>query len=122
MPLTDEEIRQLVQAWEAAEKPRIQKATFSPLKPVDKPGRGTTLDKLLDVPVKISVELGRTKLKVREILDLKEGSLIVLNRLAGDPVDILVNGLPLGQGEVVVINEAFGVRLDSLAEVPQEET
>ncbi|MGB9860087.1 MAG: flagellar motor switch protein FliN [Moorellaceae bacterium] len=122
MPFTEEEIQQLIEALEASEKPRIKRATFAQLKPVESPGRGTTLDKLLDIPVKVSVELGRTKLKVREILELKEGSLIVLNRLAGDPVDILVNGKLLGQGEVVVINEAFGVRLGSLVEVPGEET
>jgi flagellar motor switch protein FliN/FliY len=122
MPFTEEEIQQLLEALEASEKPRIKKATFTQLKPVERPGRGTTLDKLLDIPVKVSVELGRTKLKVKEILELKEGSLIVLNRLAGDPVDIWVNGKLLGQGEVVVINEVFGVRLGSLVEVPGEET
>ncbi|GFN24139.1 MAG: flagellar motor switch protein FliN [Thermoanaerobacteraceae bacterium] len=123
MPLTDEQIQQLIQALEGSKpEPAIRKASFAQLKPVEKPQKGASLDKLLDIPLKLSVELGRTKMRVREILELEEGSLIVLNRTAGDRVDILVNGRPLGQGEVVVINDAFGVRLGNLAEVPEEET
>jgi flagellar motor switch protein FliN/FliY len=57
---------------------------------------------------------------IKEILDLKEDSVIVLNKLVGEPVEVLVNGKPLGQGEVVVINEILGVRLNTLAETPEE--
>ncbi|MGI9951206.1 flagellar motor switch protein FliN [Moorellaceae bacterium AZ2] len=123
MPLTDEQIQQLIQALDGSNpEPTIRKASFAQLKQVEKPKKGVSLDKLLDIPLKLSVELGRTKMRVREILELTEGSLIVLNRTAGDRVDILVNGRPLGQGEIVVINDAFGVRLGTLAEVPEEET
>ncbi|HBT47769.1 MAG TPA: flagellar motor switch protein FliN [Peptococcaceae bacterium] len=123
MALTDDQIRQLIEALEEKKpQPAIRKASFAQLKPVEKPGKGSSIDKLLDIPLKLSVELGRAKMRVREILELEEGSVIVLNRAAGDRVDILVNGRPMGKGEVVVINDAFGVRLGSVAEVQEKET
>lgn len=69
---------------------------------------------LMDVPLQISVELGRTRKKIREILDFGQGSIIELDKLAGEPVDILVNGKVIAKGEVVVIDESFGVRITDI--------
>ncbi|MEZ5661345.1 MAG: flagellar motor switch protein FliN [Burkholderiaceae bacterium] len=72
------------------------------------------LDMLLDIPVKLTVELGRTKIPIRSILQLAQGSVIELDELAGEPMDVLVNGCLIAQGEVVVVNEKFGVRLTDI--------
>ncbi|MEZ5649175.1 MAG: flagellar motor switch protein FliN [Burkholderiaceae bacterium] len=75
---------------------------------------GGELDMLLDIPVKLTVELGRTKIPIRNILQLAQGSVIELDELAGEPMDVLVNGCLIAQGEVVVVNEKFGVRLTDI--------
>jgi len=72
------------------------------------PGR---LDMILDIPVHLAVELGRTKIAIRDLLQLAQGSVIELDALAGEPMDILINGCLIAQGEVVVVNEKFGIRL-----------
>ena len=69
------------------------------------------LARLHDVPVELAVEVGRTKMTIREALALGPGSIVTLNRLAGEPVDLLVNGKPIARGEVVVIDEEFGLRV-----------
>ena len=69
------------------------------------------LERLYDVPVELAVEIGRTQMTIRETLALGPGSIVTLNRLAGEPVDLLVNGKPIARGEVVVINEEFGLRV-----------
>ncbi len=69
------------------------------------------LRRLADVPVDLTVEIGRTRLTVGETLELRQGSIVSLNRMAGEPVDLLVNGTPIARGEVVVIDEQFGLRL-----------
>jgi len=69
------------------------------------------LDSLLDIPVEISVEIGRTKMAIGELLSLSKGSIIELNKVAGEPVDIYVNEKLLGKGEMVVVNERLGVRI-----------
>ena len=69
------------------------------------------LRRLSDVPVDLSVEMGRTRMTVGETLELRQGSIITLNRMAGEPVDLLVNGTPIARGEVVVIDEQFGLRV-----------
>ena len=69
------------------------------------------LDVILDVPVDISMEIGRTKLSIRNLLKLNQGSVIELDRLAGEPMDVLVNGTLIAHGEVVVVNDKFGIRL-----------
>ena len=69
------------------------------------------LDVILDVPVTISMEIGRTKINIRNLLQLNQGSVLELDRLAGEPMDVLVNGTLIAQGEVVVVNEKFGIRL-----------
>jgi len=69
---------------------------------------------LMDVPLQVTVELGRTSKKIREILEFGQGSVIELDKLAGEPVDILVNGKNVARGEVVVIDESFGVRITDI--------
>lgn len=69
------------------------------------------LDVILDVPVTISMEIGRTKLNIRNLLQLNQGSVVELDRLAGEPMDVLVNGTLIAHGEVVVVNDKFGIRL-----------
>jgi flagellar motor switch protein FliN/FliY len=72
------------------------------------------LERLSDVPVELAVEIGRTRMTIGETLALGPGSIITLNRLAGEPVDLLVNGKPIARGEVVVIDEEFGLRLTEI--------
>lgn len=69
------------------------------------------LDVILDIPVKISMEVGATSMPIRKLLQLNKGSVIELERLAGDPLDVLVNGTLIAHGEVVVVNEKFGIRM-----------
>ncbi len=72
------------------------------------------LELILDIPLKVSVELGRTKLLVNDLLQLGQGSVIELNKLAGDPLEVLVNDKLIARGEVVVVNEKFGIRLTDI--------
>ena len=77
------------------------------------------LRRLSDVPIDLTVEIGRTRMTVGETLELRQGSILTLNRMAGEPVDLLVNGTPIARGEVVVIDEQFGVRItDVLGHTP----
>lgn len=69
------------------------------------------LDVILDVPVSLSMEIGRTQVSIRNLLQLNQGSVVELDRLAGEPMDVLVNGTLIAHGEVVVVNEKFGIRL-----------
>lgn len=69
------------------------------------------LDVILDIPVTISMEVGRTSITIRNLLQLNQGSVIELDRLAGEPLDVLVNGTLIAHGEVVVVNEKFGIRM-----------
>ena len=72
---------------------------------------GPNLDVILDIPVSISMEVGSTEISIRNLLQLNQGSVVELNRLAGEPLDVLVNGTLIAHGEVVVVNEKFGIRL-----------
>lgn len=69
------------------------------------------IDLILDIPVQLTVELGRTKITIKNLLQLAQGSVIELEGLAGEPMDVLVNGFLIAQGEVVVVNDKFGIRL-----------
>jgi len=71
----------------------------------------TDINMVLDIPVQLSVELGRTKVPIKHILQLGQGSVVELDALAGEPMDVLVNGYLIAQGEVVVVNDKFGIRL-----------
>jgi flagellar motor switch protein FliN/FliY len=72
------------------------------------------LDMILDIPVQISVELGRTKITIKNLLQLAHGSVVELDAMAGEPMDVLVNGTLIAQGEVVVVNDKFGIRLTDI--------
>ena len=72
------------------------------------------LRRLSAVPVELAVEMGRTQMTVGETLELRQGSIITLNRMAGEPVDLLVNGAPIAHGEVVVVDEQFGLRITEI--------
>lgn len=74
-------------------------------------GGEVNLDVILDVPVDISMEIGRTKINIRNLLKLNQGSVIELDRLAGEAMDVLINGTLIAHGEVVVVNDKFGIRL-----------
>ncbi len=72
------------------------------------------MDMILDIPVELTVELGRTKISIRNLLQLAHGSVVELEELAGEPMDVLVNGTLIAQGEVVVVNDKFGIRLTDI--------
>ncbi|MGE5526884.1 MAG: flagellar motor switch protein FliN [Rhodospirillaceae bacterium] len=72
------------------------------------------IDRILDIPVQLTVELGRTKLAIKSLLQLAQGSVVELDGMAGEPMDVLVNGCLIAQGEVVVVNDKFGIRLTDI--------
>ncbi|MBW8370587.1 MAG: flagellar motor switch protein FliN [Thiobacillus sp.] len=77
-------------------------------------GLAKDIDFILDIPVLMTVELGRTKISIKNLLQLAQGSVVELDGLAGEPMDVLVNGCLIAQGEVVVVNDKFGVRLTDI--------
>lgn len=102
----------------AAAQPEAQPATnlfqdFSGAG-VEAAGVPQNLDMILDIPVQLTVELGRTKIAIRNLLQLAQGSVVELDGLAGEPMDVLVNGCLIAQGEVVVVNDKFGIRLTDI--------
>ena len=98
-------------AGPAADAPMAMAAAFNPLPSNGTAGDTSAIDLLLDVTLQVTVELGRARMKIGEILGLRNGSVIELDRLAGDPADILINGTLIAKGEVVVVDEKFGVRI-----------
>lgn len=92
----------------------VQSAQFTPLSTVPVQVNDANIGLILDVPLQVNVELGRTKKSIKEILDLTKGSIVELDKLAGEAVDIMVNGKYLAKGEVVVIDENFGVRITEI--------
>ena len=95
------------------EQAKAEAAAFDDLRDMSKPSGNDemNLDVILDVPVTVSMEIGRTKINIRNLLQLNQGSVVELDRLAGEPMDVLVNGTLIAHGEVVVVNEKFGIRL-----------
>ncbi|MEW6164213.1 MAG: flagellar motor switch protein FliN [Pseudomonadota bacterium] len=83
------------------------------------PNNNQGFELILDIPVHLTVELGRTKISIRNLLQLAHGSVVELDGLAGEPMDVLVNGTLIAQGEVVVVNDKFGIRLTDII-TPQE--
>ena len=94
-------------------------AAFAPLQSDGMTNGHGNLDMILDIPVTVSVELGRTKIPIRNLLQLAQGSVVELDRLAGEPMDVLVNNTLIAQGEVVVVNEKFGIRLTDIVSVAE---
>jgi flagellar motor switch protein FliN/FliY len=97
----------------ASAAPRAQMEEFGSVPKNNLPVsmEGPNLDVILDIPVSISMEVGNTEITIRNLLQLNQGSVIELDRLAGEPLDVLVNGTLIAHGEVVVVNEKFGIRL-----------
>ena len=87
---------------------------FQPLSKVEPTSTHNDIDMILDIPVQMTVELGRTKIAIRNLLQLAQGSVVELDGLAGEPMDVLVNGCLIAQGEVVVVNDKFGIRLTDI--------
>lgn len=100
-------------------QPVVHPVQFAPLRTQEGAGEQGNMDLLLDIPLEVSVELGRTKRVLKEIMELGVGSILELDKLAGEPVDILVNGKLIAQGEVVVIGENFGVRVTNIVGIQE---
>ena len=96
----------------------VQRAPFANLSsggmPTAPSGAVNDINMILDIPVQLTVELGRTKIPIKHILQLAQGSVVELDALAGEPMDVLVNGFLIAQGEVVVVNDKFGIRLTDI--------
>jgi flagellar motor switch protein FliN/FliY len=95
----------------AEQLPAIRPAAFEELAPRVPETPSASMDLLLGVNLQVTVEMGRTRLPIRDILALAPGSIVELDKLAGEPVDILVNGRQIATGEIVVVDESFGVRV-----------
>lgn len=89
----------------------LAKPLFKPLSGQGSGGASNDIDMILDIPVQLTVELGRTKISIKNLLQLSQGSVVELNAMAGEPLDILVNGTLVAQGEAVMVDERLGIRL-----------
>lgn len=94
--------------------PQVSPAQFANFSSNVTGSAGNDLNMILDIPVQLTVELGRTRIPIKNILQLAQGSVIELETLAGEPMDVLVNGYLIAQGEVVVVNDKFGIRLTDI--------
>ena len=92
----------------------VEKARFKPLSPVESSGEKRDIQEFSEMFLNLSVELGKTTLTIRDVLSLKESSIIQLEKMAGDNVNVLVNNCYFAQGEIVVINDSFGLRITTL--------
>lgn len=120
-PETDQAV--LGDGWSAAQAGQTAASPpAAPARPVfeklapsgDAASASHDIDMILDIPVQLTVELGRTRIPIKNILQLAQGSVVELDALAGEPMDVLVNGYLIAQGEVVVVNEKFGIRLTDI--------
>jgi flagellar motor switch protein FliN len=94
---------------------RVPTAAFEQFSPGPaQAGGANDIDLILDIPVQLTVELGRTKIAIKNLLQLAQGSVVELDGLAGEPMDVFVNGCLIAQGEVVVVNDKFGIRLTDI--------
>lgn len=103
-----------VEKTESPEGDSAQKVNFETLKQEDSPEKASSIDLIIDVELDVTIELGRTTMAIKDILALGKGSIIELDKLVGDPVDILVNNKLIARGEVVVIDENFAVRVTDI--------
>ncbi|EGN75985.1 flagellar motor switch protein FliN [Idiomarina sp. A28L] len=87
---------------------------FKPLENTNRGASASDLDIIMDIPVKLSVELGRTRITIKQLLELAQGSVVELDGLAGEPMDILINGYLIAQGEVVVLDDKYGIRITEI--------
>ena len=112
-PSADDDWAAALAEQTAAARPAAQ-AVFQPLAGETADAAKTDIDLIMDVPVQLTVELGRTKLTIKNLLQLGQGSVVELDGLAGEPMDIFVNGYLIAQGEVVVVDEKYGIRLTDI--------
>lgn len=98
-----------------------RRADFQSLDGESRPSeaKAQNLDVILDIPVTLSMEVGRTRINIRDLLQLNQGSVVELDRLAGAPMDVMVNGTLIAQGEVVVVNDKFGIRLTDVVSMSE---
>ncbi len=92
----------------------VAAASFTHFAPTVQGPAGNDINMILDIPVQLTVELGRTRIPIKNILQLAQGSVVELEALAGEPMDVLINGYLIAQGEVVVVNDKFGIRLTDI--------
>ncbi len=93
---------------------QVSTPSFQNFSPTNTAGVQGDINMILDIPVQLTVELGRTRIPIKNILQLAQGSVVELDALAGEPMDVLVNGYLIAQGEVVVVNDKFGIRLTDI--------
>lgn len=93
---------------------QVSTPNFANFSPTMAGGPAGDINMILDIPVQLTVELGRTRIPIKNILQLAQGSVVELDALAGEPMDVLVNGYLIAQGEVVVVNDKFGIRLTDI--------
>jgi flagellar motor switch protein FliN/FliY len=93
---------------------QVAPASFTNFSSGSSPSAGNDINMILDIPVQLTVELGRTRIPIKHILQLAQGSVVELEAMAGEPMDVLVNGYLIAQGEVVVVNDKFGIRLTDI--------
>jgi len=93
---------------------QMMPASFANFGPSNAAGAGNDINMILDIPVQLTVELGRTRIPIKNILQLAQGSVVELDAMAGEPMDVPVNGFLIAQGEVVVVNDKFGIRLTDI--------
>ena len=93
---------------------QVAPASFTNFASGTSPTAGNDINMILDIPVQLTVELGRTRIPIKHILQLAQGSVVELEAMAGEPMDVLVNGYLIAQGEVVVVNDKFGIRLTDI--------
>ena len=93
---------------------QVSPASFQNFAPTTASTAGNDINMILDIPVQLTVELGRTRIPIKHILQLAQGSVVELEAMAGQPMDVLVNGYLIAQGEVVVVNDKFGIRLTDI--------
>jgi flagellar motor switch protein FliN/FliY len=114
MNLSPEELNALLGEDYDEKKQSASAFSFGELEDVQLTQQQMNLNLLMDIPLQVVVELGRTRKKISEVLELSHGSIVELNKLAGEPVNVLVNNKVIAKGEVVVIDESFGVRITEL--------
>jgi flagellar motor switch protein FliN/FliY len=108
-------LEEQVPGEQAAGSSAAETAQFQELQADSGVGTGDVkIDAILDVPITVAMEIGRARINIRNLLQLNQGSVVELDRLAGEPMDVLVNGTLIAQGEVVVVNEKFGIRLTDI--------
>lgn len=104
----------LAEEQESANAKAAGDQVFKPLENTSRGNASSDLDIIMDIPVKLSVELGRTRITIKQLLELAQGSVVELDGLAGEPMDILINGYLIAQGEVVVLDDKYGIRITEI--------